>query len=274
MLESVGKKLEQARLLKKLSVEEVAFATKIRPDRILDLEKDDYRNFPNLTYAKSFLTLYAKFLGVNVTEHTATLGKANPVGVGDYEYLSHNPEAPSSTLEVKQGRTLGSLILVVVLLLLGALGFYLLIGYQRLGQGVQTEPGLVAASPVKIPVPEPVQPEPAPEPTAQAAPEAVVPPEVSGFEVRRAEPVNTPEPAPTPALEVELIVEPLRRTWLRVQKNDLQAPSVFEGVVSSKTGLMTFKGTRFWVSVKDKRAVKITRGGVAVTEEDPLVIVQ
>ncbi len=63
MVESVGRILQQARLARKLEIEDVAERTKIRPDRLIDLEADEYSHFPNLTYAKSFLAKYARFLG-------------------------------------------------------------------------------------------------------------------------------------------------------------------------------------------------------------------
>src|ERR1700694_4731199 len=54
MAESVGRKLQQARLARKLEIEDVAELTKIRPDRIIDLEAGGYSPFSNLTYAKNF----------------------------------------------------------------------------------------------------------------------------------------------------------------------------------------------------------------------------
>ena len=42
MVESVGKKLSQARLKRGLTIEEAAHATKLRPDKIIALESDDY----------------------------------------------------------------------------------------------------------------------------------------------------------------------------------------------------------------------------------------
>lgn len=277
MLESVGKTLEQARLQKKLSVEEVAFATKIRADRILDMEKDDFRNFPNLTYAKSFLTLYAKFLGVNIAEYTASLGKANPVGVSDYEYLSHDSAAHVPKPESRTGRPIGSLFFIVLLLILGVLSFYLFIGYQRLGRGVATEP-IPTPTPEAVapsPTPAPVEPTPVlePAPTPVPAEQALAPVQDGTVEVRRAQPAQ-PIQTPTPVPEFELLVEPLRKTSLRIQKDDPQAAPVFDGLVNSKTGALKFQGARFWVSVGDKKAVKISRGGVAVEEGDPLVVVQ
>ena len=62
MVESVGSRLQQARVAKKLEIEDVAEKTKIRPNRIIDLESDEYNHFPNLMYAKSFLAKYARFL--------------------------------------------------------------------------------------------------------------------------------------------------------------------------------------------------------------------
>ena len=68
MVESVGRKLQQARVARKLEIEDVAERIKIRPDRIIDLEADEYSHFPNLTYAKSFLAKYASFLGLDIQE--------------------------------------------------------------------------------------------------------------------------------------------------------------------------------------------------------------
>ena len=87
-MESVGSKLQRARLAKKLDLEEVAERTKIRPDRLIDLEADEYSHFPNLTYAKSFLAKYAKFLGVDIQEDLETFQISRSISMGDYQYLS------------------------------------------------------------------------------------------------------------------------------------------------------------------------------------------
>ncbi len=87
-MEPVGSKLQRARLAKKLDIEEVAERTKIRPDRLIDLEADEYSHFPNLTYAKSFLAKYAKFLGVDIEEDLETFQISRSISMGDYQYLS------------------------------------------------------------------------------------------------------------------------------------------------------------------------------------------
>jgi cytoskeletal protein RodZ len=87
-MESVGNKLQKARLAQKLEIEDVAERTKIRPDRIIDLEADEYSIFPNLTYAKSFLAKYAKFLGVDITNELEHFQISHSISIGDYQYLT------------------------------------------------------------------------------------------------------------------------------------------------------------------------------------------
>ncbi len=94
MVNSVGKKLQQARLSKQLSIEEAARVTRIRPDKLIDLEEDNYSNFPSMSYAKGFLLLYARFLGVDVREFADTLHAPNPVSSDDYEYLNAAAAGP------------------------------------------------------------------------------------------------------------------------------------------------------------------------------------
>ena len=58
---STGQKLAKARLAKGLSVDEVAHETKLRPDKVLALEQDDYSRFPNNAYVKGFLQIYGSY---------------------------------------------------------------------------------------------------------------------------------------------------------------------------------------------------------------------
>jgi cytoskeleton protein RodZ len=72
MLQRAGVRLQAARESRGLTVEDAARSTRIRAQQLRDLENDDYGNFPNPTYAKSFLTQYAKFLGVDVSQERET----------------------------------------------------------------------------------------------------------------------------------------------------------------------------------------------------------
>ena len=91
MVESVGRKLQQARLARNLEIEDVAERTKIRPDRIIDLEADEYSHFPNLTYAKSFLAKYARFLGIDIQAELDKFQISSAISMGEYQYLSSIP---------------------------------------------------------------------------------------------------------------------------------------------------------------------------------------
>ena len=66
MVESIGKKLAQARLARGLTLEEAAMETRIRAKQLAALEADDYSSFANNTYARGFLLMYGKFLNVDV----------------------------------------------------------------------------------------------------------------------------------------------------------------------------------------------------------------
>jgi len=140
MLNSVGQKLQQARINKQLSVEEAARVTRIRPDKLIDLEEDNYANFPSMSYAKGFLLLYARFLGVDVHDFTDNIHTPNPVSTDDYEYLNAGATAPPPQpsrrpyhFSPRRERTI--LPVIVFGFLIGAivLAIYLFVTFQRLG---------------------------------------------------------------------------------------------------------------------------------------------
>ena len=66
-LESPGKYLKAKRESQRLSLKEVADATRIREAVLRDFEEDRYMNLPNI-YVKSFISAYAQCLGLNSNE--------------------------------------------------------------------------------------------------------------------------------------------------------------------------------------------------------------
>jgi cytoskeletal protein RodZ len=91
MVETVGRRLQRARQEKKLTIDEVAAATKIRPERIVDLEADDLTHFPSLVYARSFLVKYARFLGLDIQDDLENFQVNRAVGFGEFKYLTAAP---------------------------------------------------------------------------------------------------------------------------------------------------------------------------------------
>ncbi|MDB6069017.1 MAG: helix-turn-helix protein, partial [Verrucomicrobiales bacterium] len=59
----------KARKALNLSIEDVAFETRIPHQRLRDMENDDLSNFANLTYAKGFLKLYSRHLNLDLHDY-------------------------------------------------------------------------------------------------------------------------------------------------------------------------------------------------------------
>lgn len=145
LVEPVGKKLAKARETRGLTLEEAGLETRIRASQLAALEADDYAVFPNNTYARGFLLIYGKFLGVDVREVARGLEGGNPISMGleEYQYLNAFPEAEplrnaprrsESRREDVSVRRPSLVPLIVFVLLLGAvgLGIHLYIQASRL----------------------------------------------------------------------------------------------------------------------------------------------
>lgn len=68
MAETIGKRLREAREAKGLSVQDVAFETRMHVTSVQALELDDYSVFANTTYARSFLSIYCRYLDVDASD--------------------------------------------------------------------------------------------------------------------------------------------------------------------------------------------------------------
>ena len=135
-MESLGNKLQQARLAKKISIEEASRITKIRASRLQEIENEDFSSFSSLAYAKGFLLIYGKFLDVDVTPYLDAFETSREVSVDGYSYLQ---EAPStSPLPVARRRSaarkpaLIPLLIAVGVLVLGLYMIKLLLNIQRI----------------------------------------------------------------------------------------------------------------------------------------------
>jgi len=197
MVHSVGQKLKQARLAKNVTVEQAAHATKIRVERVRDLENDDFTNFPNLTYAKGFLIIYAKYLGVDVSDFTGTLVGARNVGVEDYEYLQKASPRPGVSARPESKTSPWPVLFGLVLVFIAIIGIFIVPKLFQLGDldtlNKPTPTSTIAPEPTATPVSTPIAVAPISTPTPTPIPSAT--PEVP---VARAIPVNSITPTPTP----------------------------------------------------------------------------
>ncbi len=101
-IEGLGKKFQEARLARNLTLDEAARMTKIRPSRLAEIEADDFSQFPSLAYAKGFLLIYGKFLDVDVTPYMEAFETSEQMTVDGYSYLQEKPAPAVRTPVVRR----------------------------------------------------------------------------------------------------------------------------------------------------------------------------
>jgi cytoskeleton protein RodZ len=309
-IEGLGKKFQEARLARNLTLDEAARMTKIRPHRLAEIEADDFSQFPSLAYAKGFLLIYGKFLDVDVTPYLDAFEDSESVTVDGYSYLQENERAKPVSAPVVRRRpaaTGGSnrvspmpLIVGVVVLVLGFLGMKFFLNVQRLapgrgGSSSQTSatatPGVasggsspaaaanIGAAATSAPVASPLLTLGPPETrkalaansTASAEPEVRKAKPVTKEELAQARAV-TDSPPPESGDQNRVAIQPLKRTYVRVTLGD-DGKAAFERWVSPADGPVEFRGKHVSIRVLDPEAVKITKNGQELQQNDQDVTV-
>jgi cytoskeleton protein RodZ len=223
-IEGLGKKFQEARVARGLTLDEAARMTKIRPSRLAEIEADDFSQFPSLAYAKGFLLIYGKFLDVDVSPYLDAFETSSQVTVDGYSYLQEEPapklrreRAPMIRRPKPSRSSPWPLVLALAAIVLGFLLMRLFLNIQRLAPRTEQRVGVAEASPEQsppIPRPSIVQrtpvvetvakkPEAPPTVAPSAAPVATSPPEIASSspvasvapspkepEIRRAQPVG------------------------------------------------------------------------------------
>src|SRR5437660_4269012 len=164
-IEGLGKKFQETRRARNLTLDEAARMTKIRPARLAEIEADDFSQFPSLAYAKGFLLIYGKFLDVDVTPYLDAFEDSERVTVDGYSYLQENrpekpvsapvlPRRPRRPADVGRGDRVSPMpfIVGIVVLVFGFLLMKLVLNVQRLAPGkgertAQTSPSALPVSP-------------------------------------------------------------------------------------------------------------------------------
>jgi cytoskeletal protein RodZ len=195
IIEGLGKKFQEARLARGLTLDEAARMTKIRPSRLAEIEADDFSQFPSLAYAKGFLQIYGKFLDVDVGPYLEAFETSEHMTVDGYSYLQEEPAPAAVRAPVVKRRpsrpappsrsTAGgdrpSLLPLVIGIVVIVVGFWLgklLVNLRRLAPQAPKAPAVVqtpaqstssASGPYTTTVPAATQPVAAMPPSAPAA---------------------------------------------------------------------------------------------------------
>lgn len=88
---SLGTILSKARQSRGLPLEQVAHETRIRVQRLKEIEADDLSQFSHPSYARMYLTDYARYLGIDVAEIRTYLPDWGECGTEGYQYLQETP---------------------------------------------------------------------------------------------------------------------------------------------------------------------------------------
>ena len=230
-IEGLGKKFEEARLARSMTLDEAARMTKIRPSRLAEIEADDFSQFPSLAYAKGFLLIYGKFLDVDVTPYMEAFEGSDAVTVDGYSYLQDNPAPKPVRPQVVPRRTpkvsssggkptsLMPLVIAVVVIIVGYSAMRLILNIQRIAPRTAESTAAVQASATPTaPPPSIIAPSPAVAAVktskTEKSPPAIAPtttPPVGATTVPRqaATPPTTPPPATPPPATVAPTTAPV-----------------------------------------------------------------
>jgi len=209
-IEGLGKKFQDARLARGLTLDEAARLTKIRPSRLAEIEADDFSQFPSLAYAKGFLQIYGKFLDVDVTPYLDVFETSRDVTVDGYSYLQDQPapkpqriRARPRTPTVRRQRTGDRssplpVLIAVGVIVIGFILMRLILNIQRIAphQMVGVAQPTVSQAPV-------AQAPPSQAPAASVAPPPSVAPSQASAVVtettKKSPPVATAAPSLAPS---------------------------------------------------------------------------
>ena len=128
-MEGLGQKFQKARTARNLTLDEAARMTKIRPNKLAEIEAEDFSHFPSLAYAKGFVLIYGKFLNVDVSPYLEAFETSEHVTVDGYSYLQDNPAPKPRRTEVVRREPAGnksSLLPLVIGIVVLVAGFTLL----------------------------------------------------------------------------------------------------------------------------------------------------
>ena len=217
-IEGLGRKFQEARKARNLSLEEAARLTRIRQSRLAEIEADDFSNFPSLAYAKGFLQIYGKFLDVDVSPYLDAFETSSHITVDGYSYLQDAPapRAPRTQATRRNENARPSLIPFLLGLAILIAGFWFLrfiSNLQRIAPRPAEATATATPSPtapvarIVAPRAEPVE-SPVPSDRVVAATATAPPPVTASPTIPVATPVPTAIAVATPTIPVARAVEP------------------------------------------------------------------
>ncbi len=171
----VGAFLGSARAKAGIPIEQAAKDTRIRTQRLREIESDDFSGFVHPTYVRLFLLDYATYLGVPLDEIRPMLPDRPGMATGGFDYL--NVLATEDNIKTKpelkrpHNRLLVLLSALAVTIIALMIGLYVLLTWRKIESVALSAPlplaGQVVPTPTPQPTPEPPPPTPEPAPVIE-----------------------------------------------------------------------------------------------------------
>lgn len=122
-MKTVGQILQDARVNRKIDLEEVSRITRIRPVLLKYLESDDYRHLPSSTVAKGFIRNYSEFLGLN-PDHTQAIFRRDFIENEQGQIVPRGMVDPINKRTIWTPRTTVLAGVIAIFLIFGGYLFY------------------------------------------------------------------------------------------------------------------------------------------------------
>ncbi len=148
LIPSIGVLLSSEREARGIPVEKAAKETRMRAQRIRDMENDDLSTFTNASYARMFIIAYAKYLGIPMQRVRELLPERGEASAEGYHYAGRaepdlpflRPDIASRPAQGNLLKTFVGLALLVVLVAAGFFIYYLTVNIDRLTAEEQDAP--------------------------------------------------------------------------------------------------------------------------------------
>ena len=241
----IGEDLKRIREEKGLSIYDVERDTKIKATFIEAIEKEAFDKIPGRVYVKGFIKNYAKYLGVDYTGYLQEINKLFQEGNHKEDILANSK--PQLVRPVKKNNFSGQIIKgLLIILLIAALGFGGMKGYEYFLSMKSDQPAVSEVTPDPQPQPQP-QVEPQPEPKPEPAPEPQVPAEPAPQTQTEPQSPASEEPVKPVAekIELEIIMSEggpgIDSCWIQVI---VDGKLEFEQTIFAGRDPMKFTGTK------------------------------
>lgn len=140
---TIGQTLGETRRRKGLTVNDVAHATRIPTNTLLNIEENDFSKFPSIAYAKSFVRKYSEHLGIDLSAEMEHLNSGITVRLGDNEMIGERQNTikknrlsrlhrPNKSVRPRYNKPGGAPLFlnVILFVLIFSLGIFYFLGYN------------------------------------------------------------------------------------------------------------------------------------------------